>query len=133
MALKITLKPQERMIVGGAVLRNGSSGSCHLIIENRVPVLRQRDIMGEAEASTLIRRLYFTIQLIYIDQQTPEPHLAAYWHLAKMLLSEDPQQAALVNRISGEIVAGRYYPALKLASKLVNMEQKGDRYAGASE
>ena len=124
MALKITLKPNERMIVGGAVVQNAGSVACRLIIENRVPVLRQRDIMGEAEADTLLRRLYFTIQLIYVDQQTPEPHLAAYWELVRQLLTATPQMLERVDCISAEILAGRYYRALKLARELVKTEQK---------
>ncbi len=124
MALKISLKPQERMIIGGAVVRNGSSGACHLIIENKVPLLRQRDIMGEAEATTVRRRIYFTIQLIYIDQQTPAPHIAMYWELVKRLLHQEPEQAGAVDRISGQILAGRYYEALKGAAKLVKEENE---------
>jgi flagellar protein FlbT len=124
MALKISLKPNERMIVGGAVVRNAGNTAYRLIIENKVPVLRQRDIMGEAEADTLRRRLYFTIQLIYIDQQRPEPHLTAYWQIVRRLLTEDPQLLPTVDRISHEILAGRYYQALKLARELVKMEQE---------
>ena len=37
MALKITLKPGERMVIGGAVLTNGNSASCDLVIENKTP------------------------------------------------------------------------------------------------
>jgi flagellar protein FlbT len=122
MALKISLRPGERMIVGGAVVCNGSAGVCHLIVENKVPVLRQRDIMGEAEATTLRRRIYFAIQLIYIDQQTPAPHVAAYWELVKDLLSREPEQAGALDRISAQVLAGRYYEALKLAAKLMKTE-----------
>lgn len=124
MALKIALKPQERMIVGGAVVRNAGNSTGHLIVENKVPVLRQRDIMGEAEANTLVRRLYFTIQLVYIDQQTPQPHIRAYWHLAKDLLTACPALSPQLDRIGKEILAGRYYPALKIAGRLVKTEKE---------
>ncbi|MCP4374071.1 MAG: flagellar protein FlbT, partial [Deltaproteobacteria bacterium] len=42
MALKITLKPNERMIIDGAVITNGSTVT-DFIIENKVPILRQSD------------------------------------------------------------------------------------------
>ena len=49
MALKITLKPHERMVIGGAVLTNANSASCDLVIENKTPILRQKDILSEEE------------------------------------------------------------------------------------
>jgi flagellar protein FlbT len=68
MALKISLKSGERMILGGAVVTNGSSGSCDLIVENKVPILRQKDILTEAKADSPCRRIYLTVQLMYIDE-----------------------------------------------------------------
>ncbi|NIP22383.1 MAG: flagellar protein FlbT, partial [Aliifodinibius sp.] len=48
----MTLKPDEKMIVGGAVVTNGNSSNIHLIIENKVPVLRQKDILTEKKATS---------------------------------------------------------------------------------
>jgi len=63
MALKITLKPQEKLIVGGAVIINGKTKS-DLIIENNVPILREKDIMAIKDADTPCKKIYFTIQLM---------------------------------------------------------------------
>lgn len=68
MALKIKLKPHERLIIGGAVVANGDS-KCDLIIENEVPVLRDKDILREKEANTPSKRVYFAIQLMYVDNK----------------------------------------------------------------
>ena len=54
MALKITLKPQEKMILGGAVISNGNNAGCQLIIENEVPILREKDILSENTVSTAV-------------------------------------------------------------------------------
>ena len=51
MALKITLKPNERMIIGGAVVTNGETRA-DFTIDNKVPLLRQKDIMSENEANS---------------------------------------------------------------------------------
>ena len=40
MSLKITLKSNERLIVGGAVVKNGGKGTV-LYIENTIPILRR--------------------------------------------------------------------------------------------
>ncbi len=69
MALRISMKPQEKMILGGAVITNGNSFRCNLIVENKVPILREKDILSESQADSLCRQLYFIIQLMYIDEE----------------------------------------------------------------
>ena len=126
MALKITLKPGEKMIVGGAVLKNGGT-TAHLVVENKVPVLRERDIIGEGEARTPCRRVYFTLQLMYIDQDNRVPHHNAYWRLVQELIEAVPSTTALIEPISQQVLAGDYYKAMKAARKLIDYEQEVTR------
>jgi flagellar protein FlbT len=123
MALKLTLKPTERMIIGGAVVRNGS-GKVELYIENNVPLLREKDIMGEGDADTIAKKIYFTIQLMYIDQDNLISHHNAYWGLVQQLIKAAPSTTGLVDDISEQIVGGNYYQALKLARKLIAREEE---------
>jgi flagellar protein FlbT len=124
MALKITLKPHEKMILGGAVITNGNNMGCHLIIENKVPILREKDILGEKDADTTCRQLYFIIQLMYIDEQNLVLHQKKYWKLVKELVKAASSTVGRIDLISEEIVRGRYYQALKLAQKLIDYEQE---------
>ena len=123
MALKLTLKPTERMIIGGAVVRNGS-GKVELYIENNVPLLREKDIMGEGDADTIAKKIYFTIQLMYIDQDNLISHHNAYWGLVQQLIKAAPSTTGLVDDISEQIVGSNYYQALKLARKLIAREEE---------
>ncbi len=124
MALKITLKPHEKMIIGGAVLTNGNSMGCHLIIENKVPILREKDILSEDEANSPCRRLYFIIQLMYIDEENLVLHQKKYWKLVKELVKAAPSTVRFIDQISEYIVGGKYYQALKLANNLTDYEQE---------
>ena len=124
MALKITLKPQEKMIVGGAVISNGNKASCELIIESKVPILREKDILSESEADTPCRQLYFIIQLMYIDEGNQAIHQKNYWDLVTEIVNAAPSMVNLIDRINEEIVSGRYYQALKLAHELIGYEQE---------
>jgi len=124
MALKIMLKPGERMVVGGAVITNGSNKNCDLIVNNDAPVLREKDILTEKDATTPCSRIYFTIQLMYIDHENRKIHSDAYWQLVGELLSAAPSLIGLLDQISENIVNGRYYQALKLASNLIEYEQE---------
>ncbi len=123
MTLKITLKPHERIIIGGAVVSNGGRRN-DFIVENNVPILRQKDIMSEIDANTAARRLYFTIQLMYIDEQNLITHHNAYWKLIGDLIEVAPRVLGLIDQISEHIVSSRYYQALKLARQLIDYEQE---------
>jgi len=124
MALHITLKPREKMILSGAVITNGSGSRCNLIIKNKIPILREKDILSENEVDSPCRRIYFVIQLMYIDEENLEIHQKNYWKLVKDLINAAPSTVGLIDSIGEEIVNGRYYQALKLAQKLIDYEQE---------
>lgn len=61
MALKLTLKPDERIIVNGCAMRN--SGRRHVLtIESKADVIRGQDLLDPEGAATPVRRVYFLIQ-----------------------------------------------------------------------
>lgn len=127
MPLKITLKPGERMVVGGAVVSNGSIHKCDLLIHNEAPVLREKDILSEGDATTPCSCIYFTIQLIYIDHENRQVHVDKYWQQVGELLSAAPALTGLIDQISENIVNGKYYQALKLGGDLIDYEQEVTR------
>lgn len=123
MALKITLKPFEKIIIAGAVVTNGKVKS-HLMIENKVPILRQKDIMTEKDADSPCRRIYLVIQLMYIDRKNLKNYHNKYWKRVRELIDAAPSTLTRVDAISGKILADQYYKALKLTQKLIDYEQE---------
>lgn len=123
MALKITVKPHEKVIIGGAVIENGSAKS-ELLIENNVPILRGKDIMNLAEANSPCKRIYFAIQLMYVDQENLAEHHKTYWELVKDVSDAAPSRRPVLQEISNNVLNGRYYKALKLARSLIAYEQE---------
>ncbi len=51
MALKVELKPKERLIVGDCVITN-SDQRTRLYVSGRSPILREKDIMRMEDASS---------------------------------------------------------------------------------
>jgi flagellar protein FlbT len=127
MPLKITLKPGERMVVGGAVVSNGSIHKCDLLIHNEAPVLREKDILSEGDATTPCSCIYFTIQLIYIDHENRQVLVDKYWQQVGELLSAAPALTGLIDQVSENIVNGKYYQALKLGGDLIDYEKEVTR------
>jgi flagellar protein FlbT len=124
MALKIALKPGERMLIGGAVVKNGGRQKAELIVENNVPVLREKDILSEKEADTPCSRIYFVIQLMYIDTENLAIHHESYWKLVRPLLQAAPRLTGLIDQINENILNSKYYQALKLAAELIAYEKE---------
>lgn len=123
MALKIVLKPHERMIIGGAVVANGKA-KCELLVENNVPILREKDILNEANANSPCRRIYFVVQLMYLDNKNLSKYQELYWELTRDLVRAAPSVVGVVDQISEHILAERYYQALKMAKRLTYYEQE---------
>jgi len=123
MPLQLTLKPGERVIVAGAVITNGSSVA-HLQIENHVPLLRQKDILTEAEATTPCKKIYLVIQLMYIGSGLTAELAQVYWELVRDVLAAAPSTNDLISEISTYIVDSSFYPALKAAKKLISYEEE---------
>lgn len=123
MGLKITLKPGERMILGGAVITNGGT-KANIIVENSVPILREKDIISFETANSPARRIYFSIQLMYIDETNLTTHHKTYWELVNDFLKAAPSALGIIDQISGEILKSNYYQALKNCKKLIAYEEK---------
>lgn len=123
MPLKIQLKPGERLILGGAVVKNGKN-KAELLVENQVPILRQKDILSLKDADTLCKKIYFVIQLMYIDEGRLSEHHQSYWTLVKELVKTCPAVLGMIDQISEEILGGNYYQALKWTRKLMEYEEE---------
>ncbi len=122
MALKVKLKPNEKLIVAGAAITNGGTAAT-LIIGNKVPILRERNIMKQADANSPARRIYFIVQVMYIDPDGMAEHHKIYWKLVGDYLKAAPSALNLINGMSMQILGDKYYEALKTARKLIEHEQ----------
>ncbi len=124
MALKIMLKAAERIIAGGAVIKNTTGKSIELSIENEVPLLREKDILSEAKADTPCKKVYVAIQLMYIDHENLSKYHTIYWELAREVINAAPSTSPTFGVISEHIYNERYYKALKEAKQLILYEEK---------
>lgn len=122
MSLKITLKPYERVIIAGAAVANGKT-AVRLTIENNVPILRGKDILTEKNAASPARRIYYIIQLMYLDQVNLADHHRIYWDMVRTFVNAAPKSMKLIDTISEHVICARYYQALKLVRKLIGYEQ----------
>ena len=65
--LKISLKPNEKIYINGAVLRVDRKVSIELL--NDVQFLLENHVLQAEEASTPLRQLYFIVQVMLMNPQ----------------------------------------------------------------
>ena len=123
MPLKLTLKPDEKVLIGTAVLTNAGP-KAEIIIQNTVPVLREKDIISEENADTVVKKIYFVILSMYVDSKNEQKFHDIYFKLVKELFNACPDQVilALVMEVSQKILEGKHYQALKACKKLLKFE-----------
>jgi flagellar protein FlbT len=122
MALRISLKDGEKMVVNGAVLR--SVGRTDLSIENNAAILRGRDLMTPDEANTPARRLYFACMMAYIDQGDIVSHQDNIVRLVSELMEalQSPEAKSVCVSFAQKVAVGQFYKALGECRWLISYE-----------
>jgi flagellar biosynthesis repressor protein FlbT len=120
MALKVELKPGERIILGDCVITNQNQRT-RLVIEGETPILREKDIMTPAAANTPAKRIYLAVQLMYTSR-SPGAHHEIYFALMREILEAAPSTWTYIEGINNQILMGNLYKALKEAARLIAYE-----------
>ena len=63
MALRLTLKPNERILINGCVVRNADRRQM-IVIENQADIVREADLLKEDEERTPVKEVYFFIRVL---------------------------------------------------------------------
>jgi flagellar protein FlbT len=122
MALKVVLKPFERIVIGQSLITNSETRTTFLI-DGEAPILREKDILTAATANTPVKRLYFCIQMMYLENDIPK-YQDLYMGFVKDLLEAVPSFRASIETASKLILSGSLYNSLKEIRKLFVREDE---------
>jgi flagellar biosynthesis repressor protein FlbT len=121
-ALKLELKPGERVLLGDIVVTNDDHRT-RLIVDGTVPILREKDIMPLSRADSPAKRIYLAVQFMYTAKR-PQDNYALYLQLTCDMLKTAPGTRPFIERINNRILTGELYKALKEARKLIAYEEE---------
>ncbi len=127
MALKVELKPNERILIGEAVITNCNQRSW-LMVEGTSPILREKDILTPTTANSPAKRIYLAVQLMYTARDPRVQH-QLYFDLVRQILDAAPSTRPYVDNINNQILMGNMYKAIKEAKKLIVYEEELLEYA----
>jgi flagellar protein FlbT len=122
MALKVVLKPFERIIIGQSLITNSETRTTFLI-DGEAPILREKDILTAETANTPVKRLYFCIQMMYLENDIPK-YQDLYMGFIKDLLEAVPSFRMSIETASTLILSGSLYNSLKEVRKLIKREEE---------
>ncbi len=98
MALKVELKPNERIIIGTVVIKNSDSRS-RFFVEGHAPILREKDFLTPRTADTPAKLIYLAVQLMYLDG-TVDNQKDTYFNLVQDILDAAPSTAQFVAEVN---------------------------------
>lgn len=122
MALKVELKPFERIIIGESLVTNSESRTTFLI-EGEAPILREKDILTAETATTPVKRLYLCVQMMYLEKNIPK-YQDLYMDFVKDLIEAVPSFRKPIEDASKLILSGSLYNSLKEIRKLIRREEE---------
>jgi len=120
MALKVELKPFERIIIGQSLIKNSDTRT-RLLISGEAPILREKDILTAETANTPAKRLYLCVQMMYLENDIPK-YQELYVSFIKDLLEAVPSFRKSIETASKLILSGSLYNSLKEIQKLIRRE-----------
>ena len=122
MALKVEIKPGERIILGNSIITNDGHRA-RLRIEGDAPILREKDILRPNEADSPCKRIYLVVQLMYLSAD-PRQHFDLYFDLIRDVQRAAPSTTARIDQVNTHILNGSFYKALKEAKALIEYEKE---------
>jgi flagellar protein FlbT len=126
MPLNLTLKPNEKLIVNGAVLSNNSHRAVTLAFHNKAQLLQQKDVLLPEEANTPLRRIYFAVQCMYLDAENQAEHHKALLQFSSELFAATGN-AEIRNAITAalsHVGTREFYRALAALRAALPVEKK---------
>jgi flagellar protein FlbT len=123
MPLKLKLAVNERMIVNGAVISNGGARTT-LVIRNYAHIMREKDILQEAQVDTPTKIVYFLVQVMLMQPPPPESLMESYRtaHARLMQAYVKAENLDVLREVDRLVVEQDYFKALMQLQPLIAYE-----------
>lgn len=117
MPLKFVLRPNEKVIINGAVIGAGDRPGSFFLY-NTANFLRGREVLKEEQIDCIEKKLYFVIQLVYIFPEDAVLNLQRFASILAETREARPDCRDDLDEIERLVEARNYYRALKICRKM---------------
>lgn len=124
--LIIKLAPSERILINGAVIENGDRRTRINIQTPNANVLRLKDALHPNQATTPVKRLVYSIQLVLLgnkfEGKIKGEILKGIEELSQVFT--DPDSRLILEKASNSIIDENFYICLKSLRSLIPREDR---------
>jgi flagellar protein FlbT len=122
--LKISLKPNEKIYINGAVIKVDRKVTIELL--NDVQFLLESHVLQIDEASTPLRQLYFILQVMLMNPTGASQAYDMFRRSLPLMLAsfDDEEISGTLKHIDRMVGEGHVYEALKAIRSLYPLEQR---------
>lgn len=124
--LVLKLSPKERILINGAVLENGDRRSRLSVLTPNANILRLRDAIHPDEATTPVRRVCYSAQLVLTGDADAEDSkhqlLRRIEELSRVFTDVDSRKTLTV--ATNALLSNQHYQCLKALRLLIPREDR---------
>lgn len=122
--LKISMKPNEKIYINGAVIRVDRKVTVELL--NDVQFLLQNHVIQAEDASTPLKQLYFIVQVMLMNPSDAAQAREMFRRSLPLLLAsfDDAEICASLKQVDRMVGEGEIYEALKAIRALYPAERR---------
>ncbi len=121
--LKISMKPNEKIYINGAVIRVDRKVTVELL--NDVQFLLQNHVIQAEDASTPLKQLYFIVQVMLMNPSDAAQAREMFRRSLPLLLVsfDDAEICATLKQVDRMVGEGKVFDALRAIRALYPLEQ----------
>jgi flagellar biosynthesis regulator FlbT len=132
MPLKIRVKPEGKIVAGGAVLKNVGNRPADLLVLSDSPVLREDYMMNmDRRDESDVSNVYFLLQVIYLFRGKDKPMDTFVIETVRNFAKLYPHFESDSTQIIAYLEAKETFKALKVAHGMLGQHEKNTQSAAA--
>jgi flagellar protein FlbT len=123
--LRLKLRPNERVLINGAVIENGRTQVELRVLTPQTKILRLRDALHPDHIDTPTKRVCYVAQLVVAGEVTPEQALSQFVRgvVALKQVFLDPGSQATMDQAIQFARAGNFYKAMQCMRRILRYEE----------
>ena len=112
MPLKLEFKSGDKLMINGAVIEN-IGANAKLLVHNEAAILRNKEVLSEADEATPAARVYLALQCAYMFPDQSDKYMKMFGDYLTQYVEACPSAKDIGEQIQDTVAEGKVYKALK--------------------